>query len=95
MTEERLNEIAQAIGADEARAKALFELSPEAAAEKLTKEGFAVTADELIAFGKEAKKALSKVEGELGENDLENVAGGLKLWIPTIPWKPILMPRVW
>ncbi len=76
MTIERINEIANYLGADVEKAKAMMALSAEDAAAKLTAEGFTVTADELVALGEELKKQGTK-EGELDENDLENVAGGV------------------
>ncbi len=76
MTIERMNEISEYLSADVQKTQALLALSPEEASVKLTDEGFAVTADELIEFGQKLGAKPPK-EGELDESDLEEVAGGL------------------
>lgn len=91
ITNERMNEIAEVIGSDEERAKTLFGMTPEEAAAELGKEGFTVTADELVDFG-ELVKSLQGENGELDESCLENVAGGgIGRWIS---WLPRYLP-IW
>lgn len=78
MTEERMEQIVNAILAKGDEAQALFEMEPEAAAEKLANGGFPVTADELVELGQAVNKAKpsGNAEGELNEGDLDAVAGG-------------------
>lgn len=73
---EKANAIATAIGSDEERVKMLFDLSPEEAAEKLNSEGNDVTAQDLIDFADFVKENAA-TEGELAEDDLGNVSGGV------------------
>lgn len=73
---ERANEIAIAIGNDENKIKELLDLSPEEAVAKLNSDGNDFTAQELVDFAEFVKKSVP-AEGELGEEALENVAGGL------------------
>lgn len=77
MTNDRINEISEYLVKDTNAAKELMEMTPENAASKMIADGFEVTADELIEFGEELKKVNVNTEGELKENDLENVSGGL------------------
>lgn len=78
MTEERMNQIVDAILAKGDEAQALFDMEPEAAAKELTSGGFPVTADELVELGEAVNKAKlsGNAEGELNESDLDDVAGG-------------------
>lgn len=78
MTEERMNQIVDAILAKGDEAQLLFEMEPEAAAEKLANSGFPVTADELVELGEAVNKTKlsGNAEGELNEGDLDTVAGG-------------------
>ena len=76
MTTERINAISEYLATDIEKTKALLAVSPEEAAEKLTAEGFTVSAEELVEYGETLKNQLGK-EGELHEDDLENVAGGV------------------
>ena len=73
---ERANAIAKAIGNNEAEVKMLLELSPEEAAQKLNAKGNDFTAQDLVEFA-EYIKAYFVQEGELGEDALDNVAGGV------------------
>ncbi len=75
LSEKRIKEITEAIGTKEDRMTELVEMAPADAASKLTAEGFPVTADELIEFADFAKK--SATSGELDEDALENVSGGI------------------
>ena len=78
MTSERINEISQYLAKDLEGTKALLDMDASDAAAKLSAGGFAVTAEELIGYGEEIKKIAGADEnGELGENDLVNVAGGV------------------
>ena len=77
MTTERINEISEYLARDLEKAKSLLESTPEEAAENLRVEGFDVTAEELIAYSEELIKIANEKDGELNEDDLENVAGGI------------------
>ena len=77
MTNSRINEISEFLAKDVEETKKLLDMDPYAAAVKLGEQGFEVSGDELIEYGEELKKIGSNVEGELGEGDLENVAGGI------------------
>ena len=76
MTTERITEISEFLAKDLDGTKALLAMDPSDAAAKLSADGLDVSADELIAYGEEIKKIAGGQNGELTENDLENVAGG-------------------
>lgn len=78
MTKERIEQITSALIANEAEVKALFDLGPAEAASELAKKGYDFTETELVEYGKildEEKKA-AEASSELGEDALDNVAGG-------------------
>ena len=75
MTEARINEIISAIGTNEARIKTLVEMSPEEASAKLHSEGFDISAEELIEFGRYCAEHGTQ-DIEMDEEQLENVSGG-------------------
>ena len=75
LSEKRIKEITEAIGTKQDRMVELVDMAPADAAAKLNSEGFQVTADELIEFADFAKK--SAESGELDEDALENVSGGI------------------
>lgn len=77
MTIERINEISAVLAKDLQKAKDLMEMEPAEAANALAKDGLVVSPEELVEYGEELKKMSNKAEGELNENDLENVAGGI------------------
>lgn len=76
MTIERATAIAKALGTNEAEVEKLLSLSPEEAVEKLNANGNDFTAQELVDFV-EYIKANSIQEGEISEDQLENVSGGV------------------
>lgn len=76
ITMDRANAIAKAMGTNEAEVEALLTLAPEEAAAKLNAKGNDFTAQELVDFV-EYIKANSIQEGELGEDALDNVSGGV------------------
>lgn len=76
MTKERMEEISAVLMANESQIPALMAMEPAAAAEQLTKLGCVCTADELVAYSAALNEVKLASEGELNENDLENVAGG-------------------
>lgn len=76
ITKEKAIAISEFFNADEERAKKLFELEPADAAAKMTADGCAVTADELIEIQAEIKK-MATTGTELDEAALENVSGGI------------------
>lgn len=77
MTKERIDAISEFLAKDLEGTKKLLDAEPDVAAAKMTAEGFAVTADELVEYGEEIKRLSAQSEGELAEGDLENVAGGI------------------
>lgn len=75
LTEEKAKVISEYLMADKERARKLLEISPEEAAKIMNEAGCAVTADDLIEFGKVMAQASDKEE--LSDEELDNVAGGL------------------
>lgn len=79
-------------------AKHLMDMTAREAAEALAREGFDFTPEELAAFGRMAGGG----EEEMGEEDLDTVAGGrlillrpaapLLPWLPRLPTIPLPMP---
>ncbi|MBQ9252450.1 MAG: hypothetical protein IJ188_07435 [Clostridia bacterium] len=61
---------------DPERANEILSLTPEEATEKINSFGFDFTVAELEEFGKNLKAAAQN-GGEIGEEELENVAGGI------------------
>lgn len=76
MTIDRANTIAKAMGTNEAEVENLLSLAPEVAAEQLNAKGYDFTAQELVEFV-EFVKANAVQEGEISEEQLDNVAGGV------------------
>ena len=74
---ERINEISAFLANDLQNTKTLLEMEPAEAAKALAKGGLDVSPEELVEYGEELKKMSKETEGELDENDLENVAGGI------------------
>ena len=74
MTKERIQTIADALSKDDAERKALLDMEPADAAEKLKDKGYDFSADELIEFGKVVAEAMESEE--LDDSRLENVSGG-------------------
>ena len=56
----------------------MIQLSPEKVVEIVNKDGGDFTIEEVTAFGKEVVNNVLAKDGELSEEDLENVAGGGK-----------------
>lgn len=56
----------------------MIQLSPEEVVEIVNKDGGDFTIEEVAAFGKEVVNNFLAKDGELSEEDLENVAGGGK-----------------
>lgn len=78
LTQERANLLASYLNSDIENAKQLFELSPADAAEKINTSGYDFSVEELTEFGVQLKKVIETTqEGELSENALDNVSGGL------------------
>ena len=97
LSQERIVEIADILGSDEKRIRELLELTPEQAAEKLSSEGKTVKAEELIKFA-ECMDKLAGTNGELDEEGLEQVAGGIIRILPLggpLPRIPLPWHRVW
>lgn len=78
--EERINYLMSILTGDEEYAKELFEMSKEEALEKLTKDGYNVTIEDLDNFNEALTEYVKQIgtEGELDEASLEKVAGGYK-----------------
>lgn len=75
LTQERADIISKYLEADEENAKAVLALDPEQAAAKINQEGYDFTVDEIVAYGNALKLALA--DGELKDDELDNVAGGV------------------
>lgn len=79
MSKERMEEISQALMDNQSEIQVLLAMSPEDASARLKTLGYNFTAEELIAYGDELQKMKDKVmskDGELNEENLEEVAGG-------------------
>ena len=81
MTEEKARALVEYLEADEEKAKALFELSAAEAAEKLTADGVKCTENDLVEFAKAVQTASQSQDGELDEDALSEVAGGVMLGV--------------
>lgn len=75
LSEARINKIVSAMGTDEAKVKELVEMTPEAAAAKFAAMGYDFSAEELVEFGNYL--AANVPNGEINENELDKVAGGI------------------
>lgn len=78
MPNERIQAIADVLNSNEDFAKEILTLAPAEAAKALAAKGYDFTEAELIEFVEEVKKTMA-ANGELGEDDLENVTGGCKV----------------
>ena len=74
LNEAKINEIAAAMGTDEAKIKAYVEMTPEDAAAEFSKMGYDITANDLVEFGEYITNKAA--EGEINEADLDQVSGG-------------------
>lgn len=78
LTEERAKVLSDYLMADEARMEMLMTLSPEEAADKLKAEGMDFSVEEITEFGAQVQKAaMNSQEGELDEEALGEVSGGV------------------
>lgn len=79
LTNERSEKLSAYLMADVEKAKALLDLTPEEAAEKINADGYDFSVDEIMDFGEQLQKvAASRAdEGELSEEALSEVAGGV------------------
>lgn len=75
LTADKAKAITDFLGEDSERAKKLFDMDPQDAAKEMGSNGLDVSSDDLIEFG--SKLAKYGETGELSEDDLEDVAGGL------------------
>lgn len=78
LVQERAEVLGKYLTDNPERANAILELNPAEAVERINADGYDFTAAELEEFGKNLKAA-SEDNGELKENQLENVAGGLSV----------------
>lgn len=79
LTNERAEKLANYLAADADRAKKLVDLPVDEAVKAINADGFDFSADELKDFGEVMQKVSSAVgeNGELDEDALGNVAGGI------------------
>lgn len=78
MSDNRMEMLAAFLSADADRAKYLLTMNPEDAATVINAAGYDFTTEELVSFGEELRKAVAmKSEGEVSEEALEDVAGGI------------------
>lgn len=77
ITNERAELLAQYLNADEERAKKLFETEAEEAVALINKDGFDFTVEELAAFAELIEKVSNAKQGELNEEYLNDVNGGI------------------
>ena len=85
---EKLNVLVQ----DVAFAEALSEMeNAESVQKALAEKGVDLTLEQIAQWGEAIRK--SHTEGELSEDDLEDVAGGAIIWRPRWPKLPKPRPR--
>ncbi len=77
MTNERAEILTQYLTSDPDRAKELLALEPQEALVKINADGYDFSVEELNEYCRAFKAAFA--EGELNENELESVSGGLVL----------------
>ena len=78
LTNDRTEKLASFLSSDLDRAKSLLTLTPEEATTKINAEGFDFTVEEVVEFGKLLQTAASSSDnGELSEEELGDVAGGI------------------
>lgn len=77
LTNERAELLANYLTDDKERAKALLALDPQEAVAKINANGHDFSVEEITEFGNQMKATVIAQEGELGENALDNVAGGV------------------
>ena len=78
ISEKRVDEILKALGNDQLRIKRLAEMGVESASAKLRREGYDISASELVEFGEYFRRlAELPVNGsdELSEQQLEDISG--------------------
>ena len=77
MNQERAEALTQYLTSDPERAKELLAMEPAEALEKINAAGYDFTMEELTAYCDAFKAAVA--QGELDEDQLENVSGGVVL----------------
>lgn len=75
LTQERADLLTKYLEEDQDRAKNVLSLEVEAAAKEINRSGYDFSVDELTEYGNALK--LATAQGELNEDDLENVSGGV------------------
>lgn len=76
MEEKRAEALSNFLTADAERAKELLSMEPADALVAINAEGYDFTIEELSEFGAEVRR-VSALEGEISEENLEQVAGGV------------------
>lgn len=77
MTQERAEKLTEFLTADAARARKLFALDANEAVSAINDSGYDFTVDELNEYCAAFKSAFARENGELAEDELEDVAGGV------------------
>lgn len=80
LTNERAEKLANYLTADKERAQKLLEATPEEAVKQINADGNDFTVEEIIEFGAQLQKVAAQggnAEGELSEEALSDVAGGV------------------
>lgn len=77
ITKEKFEMLANYMNEDQERAKALTAVSVEEACKKINADGYDFTVEELHDFAQIAEKASSVKQGEMNEDELDNVSGGI------------------
>ncbi|MCL1916904.1 MAG: hypothetical protein FWG14_01105 [Peptococcaceae bacterium] len=93
LSQERADVLTRILSADEARAKTLLSLELNEAVKQINALGNDFTVDELEEYGNAVNA--SSMQGELGADDLDDVAGGISfsikvsvpVWVPKVTWK--------
>lgn len=100
LTESRAEILSKYLLDDDERAAKLLEMKAEEAVEKINADGYDFTPDELLEFGKQLQTvAVGAGEGELDNNTLGNVTGGissitvLKAALTVASKLPQIMPK--
>ena len=76
LTNERAEKLAEFLKEDVERANNLIDMSPEEVVKVVNEAGYDFTVEEIVEFGENLKAAAAQA-GELSEDNLDEVSGGL------------------
>lgn len=76
ISKEKIEALAKYMGESEERAEMLMAMSADDACAKINADGYDFTAEELAEFSRGMLNVFGGEEGELDENQLDDVAGG-------------------